>query len=361
MGGMKGSTSTRLRCLLALAITACVVGATAAQAGAARTGMGGDGSLYVIGGDGYLKGDLDHVFVNVITVKGKEYVLVVDRTQGVLPQLGCRAYKRSNNQAWCALPRSRRVIVLLGKGADEADIHGAARWRVTTEVWGGDDGDRLEVGAGIGRRSVFLLGESGDDVLVGSTSGEALWGGSGLDTIIPGGGADHIDGGPGAFDDSGRPMLRKYARNDGECAARTQGVWDPEFPGDTRSVGRDTLDLRNLKTGALADLNLCRLGYFGSSAVALVHAMEYVYGTRFNDRLVGDGDYETLVNGNAGRDWLSGDNGGRVYAIDNEVDTIKCNGKEDGTYVFADFKDDKLQDPGERECRQFWKHTLASR
>jgi hypothetical protein len=315
--------------------------------------MGAGGSLYVIGDDDPSR--RDHLFVNVITIKSKEYVLVQDLTQGVLPQRGCLAYKKSRNRAWCALPRSRRVIVLLGPGHDEADIHGATRGLLTTEVWGGDGYDRLEAGPGRGRGRIFLLGEWGDDKLIGSTSGEALWGGLGNDKIIPGGGADHIDGGPGAFDDSGRPVFRTYARNDGECAARTEAPWDLEFSGNIYSVDQDTLDLRNLKSGALADLNLCRLGYFGSSAVGLVHAMEVVQGTRFNDRLVGDGDYYTWVIGNQGQDWLSGDHGGRIYASDDEVDTIKCNGKDDKTSVYADYDDRRLQNPGEAECGQLWK------
>jgi RTX calcium-binding nonapeptide repeat (4 copies) len=214
----------------------------------------------------------------------------------------------------------------------------ARRWdsRFRTDVWLGPGNDTA--GAAPGRRAVYLLGGDGDDLLAGSLSREALWGGPGDDVIRSGGGADYIDGGDGAFEPSGRPMWRIYVDNRGECAARTNGVWDryDEQGGD----GNDTLDLGSVRSGVLADLNLCRLGYFGTRDLALVHGIENVSGTRFNDRLVGDGDANRLDAG-PGRDWLSGEGGrDRLYTRDGQIDAVKCGDGED-EYVM-DGTDERL-------------------
>lgn len=67
-----------------------------------------------------------------------------------------------------------------------------------------------------------------------------------------------------------------YVQNDGECGARTHGFWDRYYPTTDGPEGVDTLDLRY---GALADLNSCRLGSFYPDAQpALVHAIENVVG-----------------------------------------------------------------------------------
>ena len=104
------------------------------------------------------------------------------------------------------------------------------------------------------------------------------------------------------------------------------------------------LDLSSLPTGALADLNRCRLGYFGSYRLALVHAMEHVRGTRFNDRLVGDEDANELVGG-AGVDWMSGEGGDdRLLTRDGQVDTVRCGAGADA-YV-TDAVERALDCPG---------------
>jgi Ca2+-binding RTX toxin-like protein len=76
-----------------------------------------------------------------------------------------------------------------------------------------------------------------------------------------------------------------------------------------------TLDLSNLPYGVLADLNICRLGFFWTDAAGLVHAMERVIGTSYNDRLVGDEDANVLTGGR-GEDWLTGEGGAdRIDAV----------------------------------------------
>ena len=125
------------------------------------------------------------------------------------------------------------------------------------------------------------------------------------------------------------------------CAPRTHGYHDrlsETAPGE----GVDTLDLRASKMGALADLNVCRLGYFGTTALSQTFAIENVWGTRFNDRLAGDDDNNYLFGG-AGTDWFAAGGGVDVIkAADREVDTINCSlgtdsGSKDANDVLAGY------------------------
>jgi hypothetical protein len=276
------------------------------------------------------------------------------------------------------------LIMRLGAGDDGVLItRAAARSLYMPEVWGGAGRDTLETQPG--RTPVFLLGGNDDDVLIGNKYGkEALWGGPGNDRIIPGGFArDHIDGGDGAFDKDGRPVFRPYVRNDAECAARTQGFWDRALDNDADNrqtingrsfyrTGVDTLDLGSRSSmgsappgvgflpefvehgGALVDLNLCRLGFFADTAkVGLVHAIEIVRGTRFNDRLVGDGSGTTVI-GNGGNDWLSAERGGTADARDGEVDTVRCLGAGSKNRNLVDRVDKKLPERTGKACES-WK------
>ncbi|HYF24398.1 MAG TPA: hypothetical protein VD931_01525 [Baekduia sp.] len=230
-----------------------------------------------------------------------------------------------------------KVVVNLYEGSDALLAYGSAR-ASTLEVWGGPGNDNLHVQAG-GPRPAILLGGNEDDRLVGSTGQEGLFGGPGNDVIRPGGGPDHVDGGHGAFD--GSPFIRAYTDNDAECAARTDGWWDRyDDAGATGAEGVDTLDLSDLGEGALADINHCRVGWFDNDVPAFVHAMEHVIGTRFNDRLVGDHERNTL-RGGAGRDWLTGEGAADlIEAQDGETDTVKCS--VGGDLLRIDAVDQKL-------------------
>lgn len=221
-----------------------------------------------------------------------------------------------------ACARPFKVNVFLYGAADEAIVKESARWNFATDVWGGQGRDVLSTASG--RRASIMLGGDDSDLLIGSRVREGLFGGPGSDTIRSGGGLDHIDGGHGAFNDQGTPFVRSYARNDGECAARTHGFWDRYDPNFDGPEGFDTLDLSNLSYGVLADLNMCRLGFFSTQAAGLVHTIERVIGTSYNDRLVGDEDANVLTGGR-GEDWLTGEGGAdRIYAADGAVDTVKC-------------------------------------
>lgn len=263
--------------------------------------------------------------------------------------------------------QTRGLILRLGAANDRVYITSEARRSLyMPEVWSGPGDDVLTVGSS-GFTPVFLLGGDGNDSLIGSKNGrEALFGGPGNDRITPGDmKADHVDGGHGDFAVDGRPMLRTYVANAGECAARTQGFWDRAVnvpPAGSTATGFDTLDLTRSSrgdetiasahplrdgtptAGALADLNRCRLAYFAGNREfepSLVHAIESVRGTRFNDRIVGDGT-GTLIWGMAGQDWLSGERGGTVVARDGEPDTVKCFGAGSGNLNVVDRLDKQL-------------------
>jgi hypothetical protein len=282
-----------------------------------------------------------------VSVKG-DRVYVRDTT-GMVPGRGCRRAGGDLN-ALCSIP-PYRVIVRTSGGDDVVRIYSPLRDRRAVEVWSGVGNDSLKAEPGPAR--VFLLGQADDDRLFGSAGGgEALWGGPGDDFIAPGGGADHVDGGHGDFLGP-RPRFRRYARDDKECASRTHGFLDRELENDADNEaatwigpyyreGRDTLYLGDLSMGALADLNVCRLGYFGTGALALVHAIENVEGTRYNDRLVGDDDANKLVGG-PGQDWLDGRYGlDTIEAKDNEVDTVICRSGQD---EYVDWREGYMNDP----------------
>jgi Ca2+-binding RTX toxin-like protein len=219
-------------------------------------------------------------------------------------------------------PNGGYALAFLYNGQDRLIVRGSARRAaVRTEVWGGEHSDVLQAEAGSPRVTPTLLSGNGDDKLVGSEFTENLWGGPGNDYIRSGGGADTIDGGHGF-------MRRVYRPHDAECAVRTHGFWDRYYDRTPGPEGYDTLDLSNLRHGARADLNICRLTYFAGREVATVWGIERVVGTMYNDRLVGDDDNNSLT-GLAGNDWLTGEEGAdRINSRDGRVDTIRCSSSD---------------------------------
>lgn len=230
---------------------------------------------------------------------------------------GC-GWKAEWQSVTCRTPY--KVVVNMHSANDVVRMTEVARNYSVSEIWGGQGSDQIQVARG--PKQSILIGGDDNDLLIGSWNREALFGGPGNDTIRPGGGPDHIDGGDGAF--NGGPFVRNYERNDGECAGRTHGYWDRLYPNIEGPEGYDTLDLSNLYEGALADLNICRLGWHTNGQPGLVHAIERVIGTSHNDRLVGDEDNNVLIGG-AGNDWITGEGGAdRIESQDGAVDTVKC-------------------------------------
>jgi Ca2+-binding RTX toxin-like protein len=282
----------------------------------------------------------------VLAVKLGQRRLVIDEA-GIMAGTDCRSIRTNTGYdkdgvVVCFYPATmRKVKVFTYDGDDQVRVSASAREHWPVEVWGGGDDDVLQ--AYSGGRPAVLLGGDGDDQLIGSSRREGLFGGPGNDLIRPGGGADHIDGGHGAFNPE--PFARPYTNNPGECAARTHGFWD-RYADGSNVEGVDTLDLANLPGGALADLNDCRLGYFDSRSVALVHGMENVIGTRYNDRLTGDEDNNSLRPG-SGEDWVSGEAGNdAIDTVDRSADTIRCSVGSDT--IRRDRRDRRLGCAGSR-------------
>jgi hypothetical protein len=365
------------RCALAVAIAAGAVGAAAAPAGATTytktTNPAGRTSLTVDTDDTQHNIQIDvrpypsydagsqHYFVLFLRDTGGDDVKeskVLDGWFGA-PGESCDKYGE------CPLPpegQRVRLILRLGSSADRARITWQARDALyRPEIWGGAGNDTLWAEGHSARTPAFEIGGGGDDSLFGSrTSSEALFGGPGNDRITPGdGAADYVDGGEGVFDQHGRPAFRNYVDNPKECAARTQGFWDRASDAPSigpRRMGIDTLDLSLPNAqgadplyGAQAELNICRLTFSTGAYVTgpygrgpgLVHAIEVVRGTPFNDRLAGDGTGNVLT-GNAGRDWLSAGRGGSVDARDGEPDTVQCLGAGSYNVNLVDKFDMKL-------------------
>jgi RTX calcium-binding nonapeptide repeat (4 copies) len=335
------------------ALAACALATTASPAYATRAafGTGADRETLFVEGDNAV----DRVHLKMTS---DDRVGVRDTgSNGISPGSGCR---RTIGPLNVSCRRPIRIVVRLYGDNDEARVYRSVRNESKTEVWGGDGRDNLK--AEPGDAQTFLLGQADDDSLFGSSAGgEALWGGPGDDDIFPGGGRDHIDGGHGDFNRFG-PVFRRYSHDQEvsradpyrtQCEARSDGFLDRKYENDADNIyysaifnyvvqgyheGEDDLWLQGSPSGALADLNVCRLGYFGTNALSLVHAIENVHGTRYNDRLVGDHEDNLLYPG-AGRDWIDSEPGSdRVYARDGEVDTIVCDGTSGDGYQL-DYED----------------------
>ena len=297
-----------------------IVGAPAPSAGTVvGYGTGTNArTVFVLGSDAP-----DHVIVDAVTNPAGQSLVVVSDRGGRKLTPGARCSRSAGGRVAC--PRPWTVNAQLRGGNDSATVTrrlrlGDGLTRMRIELWGGAGNDLLEAQPGSAR--VILLGQEGADSLRGSSGPEALWGGPGDDRIHPRGGTDHIDGGHGDFT-GGPPRFRGYVRSDAECTARTHGPFDL---GDGPMEGRDTLDLSDMPRGMLVDLDVCRLTSNPpqSGGASLVHAIENVVGSRFNDRLAGDADNNALT-GRRGADWMAGNAGAdQLYAKDGEVDTVHC-------------------------------------
>lgn len=303
------------------ALAAAALAVTSAQAAAAgvstvAAGTGAQQGTIVVRGDAAAN--------NVLLSAGPSTVAVRERSGGrLVPGAGCSAIDAANVS--CTMPAARRVIVRLGDGNDSGEVGPSARDQVVSELWGDAGYDILKAQASSAPRRTFLIGGAGPDWVGGSPSSEeALWGGTGGDHIMDMGGADHIDGGDGQFASDGTPVFRTYADNPAECQARGTTTYDrPDSPG---GYARDLLDLGNMSSGVLADINICRLGYFDTSALSLVHGIEDIIATRYNDRVVGN-DKSNQIDAYWGHDWVDGQGGYDLVNLqDGGPDTIAdCN------------------------------------
>ncbi|WP_022734369.1 calcium-binding protein [Thalassospira lucentensis] len=124
-----------------------------------------------------------------------------------------------------------------------------------------------------------LYGMDGDDTLIGNDGISSLFGGNGDDTLIGGGGNDRLTGGAGVDVLDGGSGIRDAVFYEGENAADAVHV--------------------NLATGT---------GVGGEAEGDVLRNIEVVYGTEFDDTLIGS-DQSDVLWGRGGSDLLIGGDG----------------------------------------------------
>src|SRR5207237_163909 len=152
---------------------------------------------------------------------------------------------------------------------------------------GGDGGDRLDGGDG----NDVVTGDVGNDTLDAGTGSDLVRGGDGDDTV-DGGGGDYFDvlsGGPG---------------ND-TIIGRRWGEATPDEVDCSQAGGAVHFILQQVRaTGAGAVQVALVAGKTGGWGNDTVSNIEGVFGSKFNDVLIGDGD--SLLWGQAGDDEIHG-------------------------------------------------------
>ena len=174
---------------------------------------------------------------------------------------------------------------------------------------GGPSANRIDASAFSG--TVLLLGDDGDDTLLGGSGNDFLDGGKGNDSLAGNGGNDFLDGGS---DDS---TLRGGAGDDLFALRPGKSVLSDDS-------GIDTLDLTRLFAGAVVDLRLSSdeaqtlsLG----TTLRITGVLEGVLGTAFSDVIVGNAAANIILGGE-GDDFIDGDDGADILGGDGGNDTV---------------------------------------
>jgi Ca2+-binding RTX toxin-like protein len=178
---------------------------------------------------------------------------------------------------------------------------------------GGDGNDSVNGGAGNDR----LFGDNGNDTLLGGTNDDFINGGNGNDSLLGGSGIDILLGGAGndqLFGEDGSDTLISREGNDtllggsgndillggdGDDQLLGGGGDDQLFGG----TGVDTADYLNATAGVTVDLGTGTA--IGGDGNDVLFNIEQVFGSSFNDSLIGGGSSDTL-SGRGGNDTLLG-------------------------------------------------------
>lgn len=181
---------------------------------------------------------------------------------------------------------------------------------------------------------VTLEGGSGDDTLYGSDADDRIYGGAGHDVLFGGGGNDFIwsaDGDNSLYGESGDDWLWGYLGSDmldgGDGNDLMYGQWGTDRLygglGDDRLIGGADADLIDGGEGIdTAGYDRPAVAYLGASWLNSGEAagdqyisIENLWGSRYNDVLVGDAN-NNRIDGDDGEDVLSGGAGNDVLAGD---------------------------------------------
>jgi Ca2+-binding RTX toxin-like protein len=277
-----------------------------------------------------------------------------------------------------------------GTGRDRADYR-FSKEGVTVDLAkgagaGGDaEGDVLKAVENISGSNLddMLTGDDRVNRLVGRQGNDTLLGGAGNDVLVGGSGADHHDGGDGidtaeytsswigvtvdllknygaggeakgdtftsienvigsAFDDmiSGDDMVNRLTGGEGDDVLTGKGGNDFLVGGagadklDGGEGARDVADYTKASAGVGVDL--AAVGFAGEAEGDSFSGIEFVYGSKHADKILGDDAVNRLV-GNSGNDYLAGQ-GGNDYLVGGAGDDILEGGKDADVFVYDSLK-----------------------
>ena len=173
-------------------------------------------------------------------------------------------------------------LVTVGTVGDAAgDTFSSIEW-----VWGSDFNDII-TGDAAGNR---LEGRDGNDTLNGGDGNDRLLGGEGDDTINGGNGVDTIFGQNG---------------NDNLIGAGGNDFFFGSDGGDTINGGLDFDTMSYLASTSAVGVDLQTSGFFGDANGDTYASIERVFGSQFDDYIIGSNGANTLQ-GNGGNDYLEG-------------------------------------------------------
>lgn len=187
--------------------------------------------------------------------------------------------------------------VICGFGGDDVLVSGGGREDI---LLGGGGDDRLESGTTTYAR---LEGGDGHDRLVGGSGKDSLRGGPGRDVLLGGDGADGLFGGGGNDDLDGGA---------GSDSAR----WEPGSDTVHGGPGADLMNYYDAPRRVTVTFDGAANDGVAGEGDRIADDVEWVFGSKYADRLVGDGnanrlsgfDGEDLVVGGGGNDRLEGNN-----------------------------------------------------
>ena len=210
---------------------------------------------------------------------------------------------RDDGSAEFSFPRAElaRIVVDGGAGNDAIRIdesNGVFDDTIPTTLAGGNGNDTLAGGSG----AEMLLGGPGNDSIDGNRGADTSLMGPGNDTFIwdPGDGSDKVEGQRGTdtmvfngaaaaeqVDVSANGSRLRFFRNPGNITMDTAGVERVDF---NALGGADTVNVGDLKTTDVRELNIDLAGTLGGTAGDGQADRVIVAGTAGNDRINVSGD-----------------------------------------------------------------------
>ncbi len=259
-----------------------------------------------------------------------------------------------------------------GAGVDTADYadqtSGVGVHLADNNAWGSASGDSFTSIENVTGTDYAdqITGTSGANVIEGGAGNDTLDGRQGADTLRGGAGNDTLNGGWGAQDDildggDGDDILNGDAGND----TLIGGLGGDTYNGGD---GLDTADFRDVDGGGVG-VNLIAGNGWGKAAGDSFNSVENIWGSLYNDKIVGTNDRNVLIgggghdnvdarggndvlyggwghdvlDGGAGNDYLNGGHYNDTYTGGDGADTFVFNQHEDVITDYDADEGDRLQ------------------